>query len=129
MCRPCGRCAGRLLEGGAAGGQSCLHCSRVADATIAPTGAHDLAGGRAQHRQVAPPCGMCKRLHMATNLAIDEKLLEEALRIGGQKTKKETVNEALREYIQRRQQAAITELFGKLEIDPEYDHKRQRRRR
>lgn len=66
---------------------------------------------------------------MATNLAIDERLLDEALRIGGQKTKKETVNEALREYIQRRQQAAITELFGKLEIDPEYDHKRQRRRR
>ena len=68
-------------------------------------------------------------LHMATNLAIDEELLDEALRIGGQKTKKATVNEALREYIQRRKQATITELFGKIDIDPEYDHKRQRRRR
>lgn len=66
---------------------------------------------------------------MATNLAIDEKLLEEALRISGQKTKKATVNEALREYIQRRQQATITELFGKIDMDPEYDHKRQRRHR
>jgi Arc/MetJ family transcription regulator len=66
---------------------------------------------------------------MATNLAIDEKLLDEALRIGGRKTKKETVNEALREYIQRRQQATVTDLFGNIDIDPEYDHKRQRRRR
>ena len=46
-----------------------------------------------------------------------------------QKTKKATVNEALREYIQRRQQATIMDLFGKIDMDPEYDHKRQRRRR
>ena len=65
---------------------------------------------------------------MATNLAIDE-LLEQALLIGGHKTKKATMMEALREYIQRRQQAAITSLFGKIDIDPDYDHEQQRRRR
>jgi Arc/MetJ family transcription regulator len=65
---------------------------------------------------------------MATNLAIDDRLLEEALQIGGQTTKKETVNQALREYVQRRKQARILDLFGKVDFDPKYDHKRQRRR-
>jgi Arc/MetJ family transcription regulator len=71
---------------------------------------------------------MCKILHMATNLAIDETLLNEALRIGGHKTKKATVSEALLEYIQRRRQAKIVDLFGKIDIDPADDYKRQRRR-
>jgi Arc/MetJ family transcription regulator len=65
---------------------------------------------------------------MATNLAIDDRLLEEALRIGGQPTKKATVNQALLEYVQRRKQARILDLFGKVDFDPKYDHKRQRRR-
>lgn len=72
---------------------------------------------------------MCKHLHMATNLALDDKLLEQALRIGGEKTKKATVTQALREYIQRRKQAAIVDLFGKIDLDPSYDYKSQRRRR
>ena len=71
---------------------------------------------------------MCKLLHMATNLAIDDRLLEEALQIGGQTTKKETVNQALLEYVQRRKQARILDLFGKVDFDPKYDSKRQRRR-
>ena len=66
---------------------------------------------------------------MATNLAIDDGLLDEALRIGGQKTKRATVNEALSEYIQRRKQQQIVELFGKLDVDPKYDYKKQRRRK
>jgi Arc/MetJ family transcription regulator len=65
---------------------------------------------------------------MATNLAIDDRLLNEALRIGGRKTKKATVTEALEEYIQRREQLRILELFGKVDYDPKHDHKRQRRR-
>ena len=65
---------------------------------------------------------------MATNLAIDDRLLDEALRVGGHRTKKDTVTEALEEYIQRRKQVRILELFGKVEFDPKYDHKRQRRR-
>jgi Arc/MetJ family transcription regulator len=65
---------------------------------------------------------------MATNLAIDDKLIEEARRVGGQRTKKAAVTEALGEYIQKRKQAKILELFGTIEFDPRYDYKRQRRR-
>jgi Arc/MetJ family transcription regulator len=65
---------------------------------------------------------------MATNLAIDDRLLEEARRIGGQRTKKATVTEALEEYIQRRKQAKILKIFGTVEFDPTYDYKKQRRR-
>lgn len=66
---------------------------------------------------------------MASNLALDQKLLEEALKIGGKATKKETVTEALQEYIGRRKQARIAELFGTIDYDPKYDYKQQRRRR
>ena len=66
---------------------------------------------------------------MATNLALDDRLLEEALKVGGHQTKKATVTEALREYIQRRKQAAMHGAFGRIEYDPGYDYKRQRRRR
>ena len=66
---------------------------------------------------------------MATNLALDDRLLEEALRIGGRATKKETVTEALQEYINRRKQAAVVELFGSVDYDPKYNYKKQRRRR
>jgi len=66
---------------------------------------------------------------MATNLAIDPKLLEEALRAGGHKTKKATVTEALEEYIRRRRQREVFDLFGTVEIDESYDYKKQRARR
>lgn len=66
---------------------------------------------------------------MPTNLAIDDDLLEEALTIGGYKTKRETVNEALREFIQRRQRLELVKLFGKIEYDRRYDYKAERRRR
>ena len=65
---------------------------------------------------------------MATNLAIDDRLLEEAQKIGGQRTKKATVTEALQEYIQHRKQAKILALFGTVEFDPKYDYKKQRRK-
>ena len=65
---------------------------------------------------------------MATNLALDDRLLEEALKIGGRATKKATVTEALQEYISRRQQAAIVDLFGTVDYDPKHDYKKQRRR-
>jgi len=65
---------------------------------------------------------------MATNLAIDDELLEEAQRIGGHRTKKATVTEALQEYIQRRKQVKIIELFGTIDYDPAYDYKAQRRK-
>jgi Arc/MetJ family transcription regulator len=65
---------------------------------------------------------------MATNLAIDQKLLEKALEVSGFKTKKETVNLALQEFINRHKQLEILELFGKMDPDPEYDYKKGRAR-
>lgn len=66
---------------------------------------------------------------MATNLQIDDKLLVKAKRVGGHRTKKETVNAALAEYVQRREQARIVEAFGTVDFDPGYDFKKQRNRR
>ena len=66
---------------------------------------------------------------MPTNLAIDDALLEEAKRIGGHKTKRETVNRALREYVRRRRQLLALEAFGTFEFDPKWDQKRDRRAR
>ena len=63
---------------------------------------------------------------MATNLSIDADLLEEALRIGGFSTKKETVNQALTEFIQHRKQREIISLFGKFPQDADYDYKKGR---
>ena len=65
---------------------------------------------------------------MATNLALDDKLIEEALKIGRHKTKRATVNAALREYILLRKQQKIKELFGTIEYDASYDYKKQRPR-
>jgi len=65
---------------------------------------------------------------MATNLAIDDKLLTEALLVSGFKTKKETVNSALREFVNRRKQIELIDLFGKLDPDPDYDYKKARKR-
>jgi Arc/MetJ family transcription regulator len=66
---------------------------------------------------------------MPTNLAIDDELLEQALTVGGYRTKRETVNEALREFIQRRQRLELVKLFGKVDYDPKYDYKAERRSR
>ena len=66
---------------------------------------------------------------MATSLAIDAKLLAETLEADGLRTKKATVNEALREFIQHRKQAKILKLFGTVEFDQEYDYKKGRTRR
>lgn len=65
---------------------------------------------------------------MPTNLALDPELLEEAHRIGGHRTKKATVTEALREYILRRKQQKVLDLFGTIEYDADYDYKEQRNR-
>jgi Arc/MetJ family transcription regulator len=66
---------------------------------------------------------------MATNLALDDKLIEKARRAGKHKTKKEAVSAALEEYVQRRQQQRILEAFGKFDFDPGYDYKAERRKR
>lgn len=64
---------------------------------------------------------------MPTNLAIDDRLIEEARIIGGHKSKKEAVSVALEEYIQRRKQLQILDLFGTIDYDPHYDYKAGRK--
>ena len=64
---------------------------------------------------------------MASNLAIDDNLLTIALKVGGLKTKKETVNVALQEFIQRRKITDIIEMFGQIEYDQDYDYKKLRK--
>lgn len=65
---------------------------------------------------------------MATNLALDPELLERALAVSGEKTKKAAVTRALEEFIARREQARVEELFGQLEWSPDYDYKAERSR-
>ena len=64
---------------------------------------------------------------MPTNLAIDDRLIEEAQKLGHHRTKKDTVTAALDEYIRRRKQQSILSLFGTIEYDRAYDYKRERR--
>ena len=63
---------------------------------------------------------------MATNLAIDEALLRAAQELSGMKTKKETVNLALKEFIQRRKQEEVIDLFGTVVYEDGYDYKSAR---
>lgn len=65
---------------------------------------------------------------MATNLALDDKLINEARRIGGHATKKEAVTAALDEYIRRRKQLDILKHFGTIDFDPDYDPIKLRQR-
>ena len=63
---------------------------------------------------------------MPTNLALDDKLIDEARKIGNHKTKKEAVTAALDEYIRRRRQLEILNHFGTIDYDPDYDYKKMR---
>lgn len=68
---------------------------------------------------------------MATNLALDDELIEQARQAGGHKTKREAVTAALREYVKRSEQMKIIQEFGSVDFDPGFDYKasRQRKRR
>jgi Arc/MetJ family transcription regulator len=65
---------------------------------------------------------------MATNLSIDPELLERALQVSGEKTKKGAVTKALQEFIARRRQKRLLDLMGQLEWDESYDYKSERSR-
>jgi Arc/MetJ family transcription regulator len=71
---------------------------------------------------------LCRLPHMATNLDLDPTLIERALALSGAPTKKAAVTAALQEFITRREQRRLLELFGKLEWDPGYDYKQERSR-
>jgi hypothetical protein len=64
---------------------------------------------------------------MATNLALDDTLLDEALELSGLRTKKAVVTQALMEFIRKRQQGQLLPLFGSIDYDADYDYKKQRK--
>lgn len=66
---------------------------------------------------------------MATNLALDDRLIEAARRAGKHRTKKEAVTSALQEYVRRRRQLQILDLAGRIPMDASYDYKRLRHRK
>jgi Arc/MetJ family transcription regulator len=63
---------------------------------------------------------------MPTNLAIDDRLLQEALRVGRFRTKKETVTKALEEFIERRHQRRILKAFGEIRFRDDWHYKQDR---
>jgi hypothetical protein len=71
------------------------------------------------------PRGAC----MPTNLALDDQLIEAAVKAGRHRTKKEAVTAALEEYVRYRKQLDVIELMGVVDYDPDYDAKEERRRR
>ena len=71
---------------------------------------------------------MCGDLHMSTNLALDPKLVDQALEVSGERTKKAAVTKALQEFVARRRQKRLLDLMGKLEWDNAYDYKAERSR-
>lgn len=66
---------------------------------------------------------------MATNLSLDPELIERALEVSGERTKKAAVTRALEEFIARRRQKSLIDLMGKLEWDDTFDYKVDRSRR
>ena len=64
---------------------------------------------------------------MATNLALDDRLIEQAKDLGHHRTKREAVSAALMEYIQRLQQQSLLDEYGTIDYDPAYDYKQQRK--
>ena len=65
---------------------------------------------------------------MATNLSLDPKLIEQAVKVSGERTKKAAVTRALEEFIARRKQKHLLDLMGKLEWDVAFDYKAERSR-
>ncbi len=66
---------------------------------------------------------------MATNLQIDNELLQEAQQLGNFKTKKDTVNQALKEFVEHHKQLEIFKLKGQIDYFDDYDHKKARQKR
>ena len=71
---------------------------------------------------------MCEGGAVPTNLALDDELIDEARRLGGHRTKRQAVNEALEEYVARRKRKEVVKIFGQVEWDPDYDYKAERKK-
>ena len=84
--------------------------------------------GRAELRRLALCSVLCDTTHMPTNLDIDPRLLEQAVKVSGERTKTAAVTRALREYVARHEQRRIVELFAALDWDPRYDYQAERTR-
>ncbi len=65
---------------------------------------------------------------LATNLQLDDRLIERAVRLGKHRTKKAAVTQALKEYVEHLEQQKLLALFGSVDYDPRYDYKKQRKR-
>ncbi|MBW4570794.1 type II toxin-antitoxin system VapB family antitoxin [Hassallia byssoidea VB512170] len=65
---------------------------------------------------------------MTINLQIDEALIKEALALGNQQTERDVVEQALREYVQRRKQQMVVDLFGTIDYEEDYNYKQQRQK-
>jgi Arc/MetJ family transcription regulator len=104
--------------------------------TCPETRVSDASGTRTSVRQTGRACqgrrSLCilshREPHIPTNLNLDDALLDEAVKLSGKKTKRDTVNAALQEYVSRRKQRRVLDLFGKLDWDPRYDYKKERDR-
>jgi Arc/MetJ family transcription regulator len=94
----------------------------LAGSGLSQNSADDLADA------VALCHSMCGGPHMATNLSIDPDLIDQALKLSGERTKKAAVTKALQEFIARRRQKRLLDLVGKLEWDSSYDYKAERKR-
>jgi len=70
-----------------------------------------------------------RRCKLPSNLALDDALVQEAKTLGGHRSKRAAVNDALREYVARRKRRKILDLFGKLDWNPDYDYKAERKKR
>ncbi len=69
-------------------------------------------------------CGV--EVSMPTNLQLDDRLIDEAVRLGGHRTKRAAVTQALVDYTQRLRQVKVLSEFGKVDFEPDYDYKAQR---
>jgi Arc/MetJ family transcription regulator len=72
--------------------------------------------------------GIKEVMTLATNLQLDDRLIEKAVKLGKHKTKRAAVTQALKEYVEHLEQQKLLTLFGSVDYDPEYDYKKQRKR-
>lgn len=77
-------------------------------------------------KKIVVCAGLCEDLHMATNIQLDEALISDAQKLGNHPSKRATVEEALREYVVKRKQANVIQLFGKIDYEDDYDYKKAR---